>query len=253
MKKQHTLFTTLFTILFLAGSVKQAQSQLLDKLIKKTTTSSSSAGKPSDQEISGGIKEALQQGIVKSSDQLSALNGFFGNAAIKILFPPEAQKVESTLRKLGMNKLCDNVILSLNRAAEDAAKEAKPIFISALKQMSLKDATNILLGPSDAATQYFKRTTTDSLATKFRPVVHSSLDKVGATQYYSQAATTYNKVPFNRSKVDPDIENYVTQKAISGLFVEIAKQELQIRQGLPSSRSTALLQKVFSYADQTKK
>ncbi|MEX8549357.1 MAG: DUF4197 domain-containing protein [Mucilaginibacter sp.] len=251
MKKHTILLSTVFTMLFLAGNIKQAQSQLLDKLLKKTTTSGTS-NKPSDQEISGGIKEALQQGIIKSSDQLSAVNGFFNNAAVKILFPPQAQKAENTLRKLGLNKLCDNVILSLNRAAEDAAKQAKPVFISALKQMSVKDATSILLGPSDAATQYFKRTTTDSLAAKFRPVVHQSLDKVGATQYYSQAATAYNKVPFTSGKVDPDIENYVTQKAISGLFTEIARQELQIRQNL-SARPTALLQKVFGYAAQAKK
>ncbi|MVN22838.1 DUF4197 domain-containing protein [Mucilaginibacter arboris] len=253
MKKQNPILpATLFTILFFTINLNQAHSQVLNKLLSKATKTNTAAT-PSDQEISTGIKEALQQGIVKSSDQLSAVNGFFGNAAVKILFPPEAQKAENTLRKLGLNKLCDNVILSLNRAAEDAAKEAKPIFISALKQMSVKDAANILLGPSDAATQYFKRTTTDSLAAKFRPVVHNSLNKVGATQYYNQAATSYNKVPFNRNKVDPDIENYVTQKAISGLFVEIAQQELQIRQNLPSSRSTALLQKVFSYADQAKK
>jgi hypothetical protein len=231
----------------LTVAAPKAHSQILSKLLSKTTTAT-----PTDQEISGGIKEALQQGVIKSSDQLSAVNGFFNNAAVKILFPPQAQKAEATLRKLGLNKLCDNVILSLNRAAEDAAKEAKPIFISALKQMSVKDAANILLGSSDAATQYFKRTTTDSLAAKFRPVVHQSLDKVGATQYYSQAVMAYNKVPFTFNKVDPDIENYVTQKAISGLFLEIAQQELQIRQSI-SARPTALLQKVFGYAAKTKK
>ena len=242
-------FSTVF-LLLITISATQAQSQLLNKLLSKTTQTAT--GTPTDQEISSGIKEALQQGVIKSSDQLSALNGFFGNAAIKILFPPQAQKAEATLRKLGLSKLCDNVILSLNRAAEDAAKEAKPIFISALKQMSVKDAANILLGSSDAATQYFKRTTTDSLASKFRPVVHQSLDKVGASQYYSQAVTAYNKVPFTMNKVDPDIENYVTQKAISGLFLEIAQQELQIRQNI-SSRPTALLQKVFGYAAKAKK
>lgn len=247
-KRRSVLLGTLFTILFFTAHPNPACSQVLSKLLSKSTKAT-----PSDQEISSGIKEALQQGVIKSSDQLSALNGFFGNAAVKILFPPEAQKAENTLRKLGLNKLCDNVILSLNRAAEDAAKEAKPIFIAALKQMSIKDAANILLGSSDAATQYFKRTTTDSLAAKFRPVVHNSIDKVGATQYYNQAATAYNKVPLTRNKIDPDIENYVTQKAISGLFVEIAKQELQIRQNLPSSRSTTLLKKVFTYADQVKK
>ncbi len=241
------LHITVFSVLFLASNSELSYSQVLSKLLSKTS------GTPSTEEISGGIKEALQQGVIKSSDQLSALNGFFGNQAIKILFPPEAQKAEATLRKLGLNKLCDNVILSLNRAAEDAAKEAKPIFISAIKQMSIKDAGNILLGSNDAATQYFKQKTTDSLANKFRPVINTSLDKTGATQYYNQAATTYNKVPFNRNKVDTDIVNYVTQRAISGLFVEVAKQELQIRQNLPSTRSTALLQKVFNYADQAKK
>ncbi len=247
MKKPVTiLVNTLFTLLFFVADIRSANSQVLSKLLSK------SSGTPSSQEISGGIKEALQQGVIKSSDQLSAVNGFFSNAAVKILFPPEAQRAENTLRKLGLNKLCDNVILSLNRAAEDAAKEAKPIFISAIKQMSIKDASNILLGSSDAATQYFKRTTTDSLAAKFRPVVHNSLDKVGASQYYKQAATAYNKVPFTMTKVDSDIENYVTQKAISGLFVEIAQQELQIRQNF-SSRSTGLLQKVFGYAAQVKK
>lgn len=244
------LCNAVFTILFLAGNIESAKSQILNKLLSKATKTST--GTPSDQEISSGIKEALQQGVIKSSDQLSAVNGFFGNAVVKILFPPEAQKAEATLRKLGLNKLCDNVILSLNRAAEDAAKQAKPIFISALKQMTLKDATNILLGSNDAATQYFKRTTTDSLSAAFEPVIQNSLSKTGATQYYGQAAAAYNKVPFNRNKVDPDITNYVTQKAISGLFVEIAQQELQIRQNL-SSRPTALLQKVFGYAQQVKK
>jgi hypothetical protein len=256
-KRLSILLGTVFTTLFFTADIYQANGQILKKILSKTTkttsTNTTTTATPSDQEISTGIKEALQQGIIKSSDQLSAVNGFFGNAAVKILFPPEAQKAESTLRKLGMGKLCDNVILSLNRAAESAAKEAKPIFISALKQMSVKDAATILLGPSDAATQYFKRTTTDSLAAKFRPVVNKSLDKVGATQYYNQAATAYNKVPLTRNKIDPDIENYVTQKAISGLFVEIAQQELQIRQNLPSTRTTTLLQKVFSYADKAKK
>jgi len=112
---------------------------------------------PSNLEIGTALKQALQQGTAKSSDQLSAINGFFGNAAVKILFPPEAQKVERTLRGMGMNKLCDNVILSLNRAAEDAVKDAKPIFIDAIKKMSIQDVSGILLGQQDAATQYFKK------------------------------------------------------------------------------------------------
>ena len=203
---------------------------------------------PSNLEIGNALKQALQQGTAKSADQLSAVNGFFGNAAIKILFPPEAQKVERTLRGMGMNKLCDNVILSLNRAAEDAAKDAKPIFIDAIKKMTLKDVSGILLGQQDAATQYFKRTTSAALAAKFKPTIKASLDKVGATKYYGTAAGEYNKLPFVKH-LNPDITDYATQKTIDGLFVEIAQEELKIRQNLPAARSTPLLQKVFDFAD----
>jgi hypothetical protein len=206
---------------------------------------------PSNLEIGKALKQALQQGTAKSADQLSAVNGFFGNAAVKILFSPEAQKVERTLRGMGMNKLCDNVILSLNRAAEDAVKDAKPIFIDAIKKMTIQDVSGILLGKQDAATQYFKKTTSDALAAKFRPTIKVSLDKVGATKYYGTAAGEYNKLPFVKH-LNPDITDYATQKTIEGLFVEIAQEELKIRQNLPSARSTPLLQKVFSFADKKK-
>lgn len=202
---------------------------------------------PSNLEMVSGLKQALELGTDKSTSQLSAVNGFFGNAAIKLLFPPEAQKAENTLRKLGFNKLCDDVILSLNRAAEDAAGKAKPIFISAIKQMSVQDVTNILLGSSkDAATQYFKRTTTNQLTAEFMPVVHNSLSKVGATRYYSQLATQYNRIPLTFNKINPDLDAYVTQKAIEGLFYRIALEELNIRSNF-ASRTTPLLQKVFGY------
>jgi hypothetical protein len=207
---------------------------------------------PTSLEIGTALKQALEQGTIKSTDQLSAVNGFFGNAAVKILFPPQAQKAEKTLRKLGLNKLCDDVILSLNRAAEDAAIQAKPIFVNAIKQMTLQDVTNILLGSPDAATQYFKRTTTADLTTKFKPIIEVSLNKVGATKYYTTAASNYNKVPFV-SKINPDISDYTTQKAIEGLFIEIAVQELKIRESIGGARSTPLLQKVFTFADKFKK
>ncbi|MDB5111434.1 MAG: hypothetical protein JWR67_2548 [Mucilaginibacter sp.] len=206
---------------------------------------------PSTLEIGSALKQALEQGTAKSTDQLSAMNGFFGNAAVKIMFPPQARKAENTLRKLGLNQLCDNVILSLNRAAEDAAKQAKPIFVNAVRQMTLTDVTNILLGNTDAATQYFKRTTTADLSAKFRPVIQNSLSKVGATKYYGDAANAYNKVPFV-AKINPDIVDYATQKTIEGLFIEIAQEELNIRQNL-GARSTPLLQKVFQFADKNKK
>jgi len=231
MKRSILFFALLLAVVFNARS----QSKLI----------------PSNLDIGTALKQALEQGTGKSSDQLSVVDGFFGNAAIKILFPPEAQKAEQTLRKLGLNQLCDNVILSLNRAAEGAAKEAKPIFIDAIKQMTLDDVSHILLGDPDAATQYFKRTTTLQLTAKFKPVIQVSLDQAGATQYYTQAATAYNKVPFVR-KVTPDVSDYVTQKAIEGLFFQIAKEELNIRQNI-SARSTPLMKTVFSFADKFKK
>jgi hypothetical protein len=209
-------------------------------------------GNPTQSEIALGLKEALEFGTSASSDRLSVTDGFFANAAIKILFPEEAQKVERTLRSIGLNKLADNVILSLNRAAEAAAKEAKPIFVSAIKNMTFTDAVNILLGKQDdAATMYFKRVTSDQLQLKFQPVIQTSLNNVGATRYWSDAITAYNAVPFV-SKINPDLSAFVTQKAIDGIFHEIAKEELRIRNNI-SARSTTLLQKVFGYADRNKR
>ncbi len=209
-----------------------------------------SQGQPTALEITSALKQALEQGSANSTEQLSAVDGFFANAAVKILFPPEARKAESTLRSIGLGKLADNVILSLNRAAEDAAKQAKPIFVNAIKQMTLQDVTNILLGSQDAATQYFKRTTTPSLLSKFKPVIQVSLNKVGATRYYTDAVTAYNKIPLV-TKLNPDIADYATQKAIEGVFYEIAQEELKIRQSI-GARTTPLMQKVFAYAERNK-
>ncbi|RZK63713.1 MAG: DUF4197 domain-containing protein [Pedobacter sp.] len=207
-------------------------------------------GTPTQTEMSLGLKEALQSGVSSVVNKLSAENGFLGNAAIKIVFPQEAQKVENTLRSLGLNSLADNVIMSLNRAAEDAVKSATPIFVNAIKQMSFQDVTNILLGGSDAATQYFKRATNAALVAKFRPVISNSINKVGATKYWTDVTTTYNKLPLV-TPIQTDLTGYVTEKAITSLFREIAAEELKIRQNT-TSRSTVLLQKVFAYAD-TKK
>ncbi|MCR8559327.1 DUF4197 domain-containing protein [Mucilaginibacter sp. BJC16-A38] len=206
---------------------------------------------PSSLDMGTALKQALQKGTSKSSDQLSAVNGYFGNPMVKILFPPQAQKAEKTLRSIGLGKLCDNVILSLNRAAEDAAKQAKPIFIKAITHMTLQDVESILLGGQDSATQYFKRTTTVDLTASFKPVVQGSLDKVGATKYYGQAAGEYNKIPFV-SHMNPDISAYVTQKAIDGLFLEIAQEELNIRKNL-GARTTPVMQKVFAFAEKNVK
>lgn len=206
---------------------------------------------PTTAEIASGLKQALEAGTGRSSQTLSAKDGFLGNLAVKILFPPEAQKVEKTLRNLGMNQLCDNVITSLNRAAEDAAAEAKPIFIAAIKQMTITDAANILLsGKSDAATQYFQRVTSEQLRAKFNPIIQASLNKVGATKYWGDVVSRYNQIPLV-TKINPDLDDYVTQKAMEGLFHEIAQEELKIRQNV-YARSTPLMQKVFGYADRQK-
>ena len=204
-------------------------------------------GTPTDSEINSGLKEALQYGTTYATDRLSKQDGYLGNLAIKIAFPEEAKKVENTLRSLGLGSLCDQVITSINRAAEDAAIEAKPIFVAAIKEMSITDVKNILLGADNAATQYFEHKTTSSLEGKFKPIIESSLTKVGATNYWSDVITRYNKIPL-MTPIEADLSKYVTQKAIDGLFYEIAKEELKIRENA-AARSTLLLQKVFGYAD----
>lgn len=243
--KKIGLYFSVVGILCLSSCDVQSQNKI-GSILKQIPTS----GTPTTLEIGQGIKQALEIGTSQGADKLSAKDGFFGNLAVKILFPTEAQKVEKTLRSIGLNSLADNVILSINRAAEDAAKEAKPIFISAIKQMTIADATNILLGNKDAATEYFKRVTTAQLMEKFKPVITSSLSKVGATKYWSDAALAYNKIPLVKP-VNADLSTYVAQKAIDGMFIQVAQEELKIRDNI-GARSTGLLQKVFGYAD-TKK
>jgi len=212
----------------------------LDKL-KKAVKGESSL---STEEVAEGLKEALTNGASKGSDLVSQVNGYFKNAEIKIPFPPEVKQVETKLRQMGMGAEVDKFVLALNRGAEDAAKEAKPIFVSAIKQMSIQDAWSILKGEKDAATQYLKRTTTTQLTDKFKPVIQKSLEKVNATKYYSDLVNTYNKIPLVQ-KVNPDLNQYATDKAIAGLFVMVAKEEANIRQN-PGARTTDLLKKVFS-------
>lgn len=243
--KKITLYFIAMVILSLSSCDVQSQNAI-GGILKQIPTN----GTPTTLEISSGLKQALELGTTAGADRLSAKDGFFGNLAVKILFPTEAQKVEKTLRSVGLNSLADNVILSINRAAEDAAREAKPIFVAAIKQMTIADATNILLGNKNSATEYFKRVTTAQLMEKFRPVITTSLSKVGATKYWGDAATAYNKLPLVKP-VNTDLSTYVAQKAIDGMFIQVAQEELKIRDNI-SARSTGLLQKVFGYAD-TKK
>lgn len=194
-------------------------------------------------EVAEGLKEALIKGISTGSDLASQVDGYFMSPEIKIPFPPEVKKVEDKLRQIGLGNEVDKFVMTLNRGAEDAAKEAKPIFITAIKSMTIQDAWGILKGQPDAATQYLKRTTSAQLKEKFQPVIQNSLKKVNATRYYGDIVNTYNKIPLVED-VNPNLDDYATDKAIEGLFTMIAKEERNIRQD-PLARTTELLKKVF--------
>jgi hypothetical protein len=194
-------------------------------------------------EVAEGLKEALIKGISTGSDLVSQLDGYFKNPEIKIPFPPEVKKVEDKLRQIGFGGEVDKFVMQLNRGAEDAAKEAKPIFITAIRSMTIQDAWAILRGENDAATQYLKRTTSEQLKSKFKPVIQNSLNKVNATKYYGDIVNRYNQLPLVQ-KVNPNLDDYATDKAIEGLFLMIAKEEKNIREN-PIARTTELLKKVF--------
>lgn len=190
------------------------------------------------------IKEALTKGVTTGVSKVSVTNGYFGNGMIKIPFPKDAQIVESTLRSVGMGSMIDQVVVSLNRAAESAATQAGPIFVNGIKQMTISDAVNIVSNKQpDAATKFLERTTTESLVSAFKPSIKSALDKSLATKYWGDVMNYYNQIPFVQ-KVNPDLNDFVTRKAISGLFYMIAQEEAQIRKD-PMGQASDLLKKVF--------
>jgi len=211
----------------------------ISKIIPKT---SSKQGLSND-EIVSGLKEALSVGTNNAAQQLSAADGFFKDAAIKILMPEEAKKAEKKLRSMGMGKLVDDAILAMNRAAEDASKSAAPIFVNAVKQMSIQDALGILRGGDFAATSYLKDRTTTSLTDAFRPVIEASLKKVNATKYWNAVFIAYNR--FSADKINPDLAAYVTEKSLSGIFHQVGLEEQKIRKD-PLARTTDILKKVFA-------
>ncbi len=198
-------------------------------------------------DISGGLKEALNNGINKQVVKLTAVDGFFKNEAVKILLPDELKKVDKTLRDIGMSKLADDGLRVLNRAAEDAVKEATPIFVDAIRGMSFTDAKNILMGNESAATSYLQNSTSTALYGKFNPVIKNSFAKVGADKIWTNIITKYNSIPLVK-KVNPDLTDYTTNKALEGVFKMIAVEEKNIRTDL-SSRSSDLLKKVFALQD----
>ena len=195
-------------------------------------------------DISNGLKQALELGVSQGGDLLSKKNGYYDNNLVKILLPEQLQKVDKTLRQIGLGSLADQGIKLLNTAAEDAVNEAKPIFINAIKNLTFSDAAAILAGNKDAATQYLQKTTTSQLVNAFSPKIKASLDKVGANEIWSQIMSKYNAIPFV-NQVNADLTGYVTEKAIDGLFLQVAKKEEDIRTNI-SARTTPLLQKVFS-------
>ncbi len=200
------------------------------------------AGNLNNTEIIAGLKEALRVGADSTTKRLSLLNGFFGDDIIRILMPPEAQKMERTLRDIGLGKTVDKAILSMNRAAEDASKFVGTILWNSIQQMTITDAIGILRGGDFAATNYLKRTTTQQLTTAFRPVIDRSLNNVDATRYWADVFSVYNKI--SKNPVNTDLGAYVTEKALGGLFYHIGLQEQQIRKN-PAARVTDILKKVF--------
>ena len=211
--------------------------------VLETATQTANSGSLTNGDIASGLKEALRIGVLNGSGQASALDGYFKNPLLKIVFPPEAQKVAATLRQIGLGQQVDQFELSLNRAAEDAAKKAAPVFIRAITSMSIGDALGILRGQDDAATQYLRRTSGQELVAQFTPIVDSALSTNNATRYYSDLVNTYNRVPFVQ-KVNPDLTQYATNKAVDGLFILVAQEEKKIREN-PAARVTDLLKRVF--------
>ena len=201
----------------------------------------------SNADIAAGLREALDNGIDKQVTKLTAVDGFYKNQMVKILLPAELQQVDKTLRDIGLGSLADEGLKMMNRAAEDAVKEATPIFVTAVKEITFTDAKNILMGNDEAATSYLRSKTTSPLYAKFNPVIKSSFSKVGADKVWKNIITKYNAVPLVK-KVNPDLTDYVTNEALDGVFKMIAVEEKDIRNNV-NARTSALLKKVFAAQD----
>jgi hypothetical protein len=236
----------------LTVSLGTLQAQGLKGLIKKATKDTtvnrmigakSVAAGLSNDEIISGLKEALSVGTGNGTKKLSSVNGFFADAAVKILMPEEAKKVEQKLRAVGFGKQVDNAILSMNRAAEDAAQSATPIFLNAIKGITIQDGVGILRGGDFAATNYLQGKTAAQLTEAFRPVIEQSLQKVDATKHWKTLFSTYNT--FSKEQVNTDLSAYVTEKALAGIFYQVGQEEQKIRKD-PMARTTDLLKKVFN-------
>lgn len=235
----------LFTSISLQAQILKDIKTTTDKVIKTTTGNTGNPNTLSNDEVINGLREALTVGTNQSSTLASKLDGFYKNPAIFIPFPPEAQKVKEYANKVGLTTQVTKFEMTLNRAAEEAAKNAAPIFINAIKGMSITDGFSILKGADNAATLYLKDKTNAELVKMFTPVVKNAINKVQLTKYWAPLVTSYNKVPMVQ-KQNPDLTAYVTDRAIQGLFKLIADEELKIRKN-PAARVSDLLKKVFGW------
>jgi hypothetical protein len=227
-------------ILLLTGITLLNSCEVLNKLPQSAGTT----GGITQGEAAEGIKEALAQGLSNAVLQLNREDGFFKDALYKILLPPDAKKVENTLRSLGFNSLVDKAILQINRGAEDAAGYARPIFTDAIKTMTLQDAIGLVRNGDTSATHFFREKTTAKLLAAFLPVINASLDKVDATKYYGDLVNKYNSFPTTIKKINPDLADYVTGKVTGALFDLVAVEEKNIRSNI-AARTTTILKKVF--------
>lgn len=237
MKK--SFFPAIGAALLLMSSCDVVQ-QLPGAVMQGTTT-----GAANPVEAAAGIREALNNGVVKAVTKFNTVDGFFKDAVYKILLPPEAKKIENTLRSIGLNNLVDNAILSINRGAEDAAGYAKPIFADAIRQMTIQDALGLVRNGDTSITHYFRVKTSAQLMSTFKPIIEQSLQRVDATKYYGDLVNRYNNLPTTFNKLNPDLSSYVTEKATAALFDRIRVEEQDIRHNF-AARTSALLQKVFS-------
>lgn len=228
----------IFTFLLLVISLSSCE------VLNQLPAGTSGIAGITETEAAEGIKEALGQGLAKAVLQLNTTDGFFKDAFYKILLPPDAQKIENTLRSIGLGSQVDKAILQINRGAEDAAGYAKPIFVDAIKNMTLQDAIGLVKNGDTSATHFFRMKTTEKLLAAFRPVIQSSLDKVSATKYYSDMVNTYNNFPTTIKKINPDLTSFVTAKATDALFDLVAKEEKNIRDNI-AARTSEILRKVF--------
>jgi len=197
----------------------------------------------SNRDAINGLKEALVRGSHVAVARLGVENGFFGNDRVKIALPPSLRRVEAVMRSIGMDRHADELVLRMNRAAEAAVPEARALLVDAVKKMSVQDAKGILSGGDDAATQYFKRATSEPLARRFQPIVKKAMGKVKLAEKYNEIAASGAKFGLVKEE-DAQLEDYVTRKTLDGLFVTIAEEEKKIRRD-PGAATSAIMRKVF--------